>query len=84
MRTLFLILTIGCGAAMAQSTPSVPEPSPPMVPTVRPPTGAASRAARHEDFARERTMRSAEKAEDRADIESRQRDSARKLRRTER
>ena len=84
MRTLFLTLALAGGAAVAQIQPSVAEPSPPMVPTVRPPTGAASRAARHEDFARERTMRTAEKAEDRAETEARLRESSRKLRRTER
>jgi hypothetical protein len=84
MRTLVLILSLAAGAAMAQIPPAVPEPNPPMVPAVKPPTGAASRAARHEDFARERALRTAEKAEDRADAERKQQDSARRVRRTER
>ena len=83
MRKLFLILAVVSGAAMAQTQP-LPEPSPPMVPVVRPPLGAASRAGRHEDLARERVQRTVEKAEDRADAERKEKDSARKLRRTER
>ncbi len=83
MRLLFLTLTLAGGAAVAQTQP-LPEPSPPMVPAVRPPLGAASRAARHEDFARERALRAAERAEDRADAERKQKGAARKLRRIER
>ncbi|MFC5497381.1 hypothetical protein ACFPOE_07540 [Caenimonas terrae] len=84
MRMLFLILALAGGAAVAQIPPAVPEPTPPMVPTIRPPVGAASRAARNEDFARERALRAAEKAEDRADAQARQKETARKLRRMER
>ena len=83
MRMFFLTLALAGGAAVAQTQP-LPEPNPPMVPTIRPPLGAASRASRHEDYARERALRSAEKAEDRADSERRQRDNARKLRHSER
>jgi hypothetical protein len=83
MRKPFLILALAGGAAVAQTQPP-PEPSPPMVPAIRPPLGAASRAARHEDFARERALRVAEKAEDRADAEQKDKDNARKLRRIER
>lgn len=68
MRLLFLILALAGGAAVAQ-TPPLPEPNPPMVPAVRPPLGPASRAARHEDHARERALRTAERAEDRSDAE---------------
>jgi hypothetical protein len=68
MRKLFLILAVAGGPALAQA-PAVPEPAPPMVPAVRPPLGAASRAMRHELFARERELRAQEKAEDRADAE---------------
>ena len=77
MRMLFLILALAGGAAGAQTQP-LPESTPPLVPAVRPPMGAASRATRHEDFARERTLRSAEKAEDRADAQQREKQSARK------
>jgi hypothetical protein len=83
MRKPFLILALAGGAAVAQTQPP-PEPSPPMVPAIRPPLGAASRAARHEDFARERALRVAEKAEDRADAEQKEKDNARKLGRIER
>ena len=83
MRKLFLILVLAGGAAMAQTQPPA-EPSPPMVPAVRPPLGAASRAARHEDFSRERVLRTAEKAEDLADAEKKEKENARKLRRIER
>ena len=83
MRKLFTILVLAGGAAMAQTQPPA-EPSPPMVPVLRPPLGAASRAGRHEDLARERVLRSTEKAEDRADAERKEKESARKLRRTER
>ena len=79
MRMLFLILALAGGAAGAQTQP-LPEPTPPLVPAVRPPMGSASRAARHEDFARERTLRSAEKAEDRADARQKEKQSARKER----
>jgi hypothetical protein len=84
MRALFLILALSGGAAVAQIPPAVAEPSPPMVPAVRPPLGAASRAARHEDFARERALRTAERAEDRADSDRKQQDSGRRQRRTDR
>ena len=80
MRMLFLIIALAGGAAAAQVPPPVAEPSPPMVPAVRPPIGAASRAARHEDFARERALRASEKAEDRADAQAKERDGARKMR----
>jgi hypothetical protein len=83
MRKLFLILALAGGAAVAQTQP-LPEPAPPMVPAVRLPLGAASRAARHEDFARERALRAAEKVEDRADAEQKRKDNAGKLRRMER
>jgi hypothetical protein len=83
MRNFLLILALAGGAAMAQTQP-LPEPSPPMVPAVRPPLGAASRAGRHEDVARERALRAAEKAEDRADAQRKQIENARKLRRMER
>lgn len=83
MRMLFLILALAGGAAVAQTQP-LPEPNPPMVPAVRPPLGAASRAARHEDYARERSLRMAERVEDRADADRKREESARKLRRTER
>jgi len=53
-----------------------------MVPAVRPPLGPASRASRHEDFARERALRNAEKAEDRADTARRQKDAERRARGT--
>ena len=80
MRMLFLILAFAGGAAVAQIQP-LPEPNPPMVPTIRPPQGGASRAPRHEDLARDRSLRMVEKAEDRADADSKQKESARKLRR---
>lgn len=83
MRKLFLILALASGAAVAQIQ-LLPEPSPPMVPAVKPPLGAASRAARHEDFARERALRAAEKAEDRADAAGKRQEDARRLRRMER
>ncbi len=83
MRKPFLILALAGGAAVAQTQP-LPEPSPPMVPAVKPPLGAASRAARHEEFARERALRAAEKAEDRADAAGKQQEAARRLRRVER
>ena len=83
MRKLFMIFALASGAVMAQTQPSA-EPSPPMVPVIRPPLGAASRAGRHEDLARERALRTTEKAEDRADAERKEKESARKLRRTER
>ena len=76
MRMPFLILALAGGAAAAQIPPPVAEPSPPMVLAVRPPLGPASRAGRHEDVARERALRSAEKAEDRADAAHRQKDGA--------
>lgn len=83
MRKLFLILALASGAAMAQTQPPA-EPSPPMVPAVRPPLGAASRASRHEDVSRDRAQRMVERAEDRADAEQKEKDNARKLRRIER
>jgi hypothetical protein len=83
MRMLFMILALAGGAAVAQTQP-LPEPTPPMVPAVRPPVGPASRASRHEDFARERALRAAEKAEDRANAQQRQKDSERRTRRGER
>lgn len=83
MRMFFLTLALAGGAAVAQTQP-LPEPNPPMVPAVRPPLGAASRASRHEDVARERALRTAEKAEDRADAERKREETARKLRRTQR
>ena len=76
MRMPFLILALASGAAAAQIPPPVAEPSPPMVPAIRPPLGPASRASRHEDVARERALRSAEKAEDRADAADRQKHAA--------
>ena len=79
MRMYFVVLALAGSAALAQTQP-LPEPTPPMVPAVRPPVGAASRAARHEDFARERALRTAEKAEDRADAQQKEKDSARKER----
>lgn len=83
MRKLFLILALAGGAAVAQTQPA-PEPQVPMVPTVRPPLGAASRASRHEDFAREREQRATEKAEDRAEAEKKRKESARGMGRGER
>ena len=82
MRMPILILALVGGAAAAQIPPPVAEPSPPMVPAVRPPLGPASRASRHEDFARERALRNAEKAEDRADTARRQKDAERRARGT--
>lgn len=82
MRKMFLILAAVGGAALAQ-IPPLPEPSPPMVPTIRPPLGAASRASRHEDVAREREQRLQEKAEDRADAEKKRKEQSR-FSRTER
>lgn len=76
MRKFFLILAAASGAALAQTPPPPPEYSVPMVPAVRPPLGAASRAARHELLARERQQRIEEKAEDLSE--------ARKKRRAER
>ena len=83
MRMLFLILALAGGAAVAQIQP-LSEPLPPMVPAIKLPVGADSRAARHEDLARERALRTAEKAEDRADAERKEKENARKLRRMER
>jgi hypothetical protein len=83
MRKLFLIFALAGGPALAQ-LPTLPEPSPPMVPAVTPAMGAASRATRHEVFARERELRVREKAEDRADAELRRKATDRALRRTER
>lgn len=83
MRKLVLILALASGAVVAQIQ-LLPEPAPPMVPAVKPPLGAASRAARHEDFARERALRAAEKAEDRADAAGKHKEDARRLRRMER
>jgi hypothetical protein len=83
MRTLLLILTLSGGAAMAQTQPA-PEPSPPMVPVVRPPLGAASRAMRHELYAHEREQRRQEQAEDRAEAQQRRQADERALRRSQR
>jgi hypothetical protein len=80
MPKLFLILALAGGSALAQTTPP-PEPNPPMVPTIRPALGAASRASRHELVAREREERLVEKAEDRADAEQKRKDSQRALKR---
>ena len=82
MRKRFLILALWAGAAMAQTQPAPPPV--PMVPTIRPPLGAASRASRHEMVAREREQRVEEKAEDRADAEKKRRESERALRRVDR
>jgi hypothetical protein len=83
MRTLLLILTLASGAVMAQ-TQAPPEPSPPMVPVVRPALGAASRAMRQELYAHDRQQRIEEKAEDRADAELRRRAYERAVRRSQR
>lgn len=83
MRMFFVILALAGGAAVAQIPPTVAEPSPPMVPAVRPPQGAASRAPRHEDVARERALRNSEKAEDRTDSAQKQKDAERRLRQTD-
>jgi hypothetical protein len=83
MRKFFLVLALAGGSALAQTQP-VPEPSPPMVPTVRPPLGAASRASRHELYAREREQRIQEKAEDRSDAEQKRKFTERALRRVDR
>ena len=86
MRKLFLTLALAAGAAIAQTPPPVPPPPVPvpMVPTIKPPLGAASRASRHETVAREREQRLEEKAEDRADASKKRTASERTLRRTER
>lgn len=83
MRKLLLILSTLTGTALAQIPPP-PQPDVPMVPAVRPPLGAASRAMRHELVARERQQRLEEKTEDRADAEQHRKDDSRKLRRVER
>lgn len=83
MRKQLLILTLAGGAALAQVAPPA-QPSTPMVPIITPPVGAASRAGRHELFARERGQRIEEKAEDRADAEKKRKASERALRRVER
>lgn len=83
MRELFLMLVLGASTVLAQTAPA-PQPSAPMTPTVRPPQGPASRAARHELFAREREQRLEERAEDRADAEKKRKDAARALKRMER
>ncbi|MDB5944434.1 MAG: hypothetical protein JWQ13_4000 [Ramlibacter sp.] len=83
MRKLFLILALAGGTAQAQLQ-TLPEPTPPMVPTVRPPLGAASRASRHELFARERELRAEEKAEDRAEAEKKRKEGARGMKAGER
>ena len=69
MRKLFLIaaLVVLSSTASAQ-TPAV-ESGPPMVPSVKPALGPASRAMRHEIVSRDRVQRVEEKAEDRADAE---------------
>lgn len=68
MRKLFLIaaLVVLSSTASAQ-TPAAAEPAPPMVPSVKPALGPASRAMRHEIVSRDRVQRVEEKAEDRAD-----------------
>ena len=83
MRTQFLILALASGAALAQVAPPAQPPTP-MVPTLTPPVATASRAGRHELFAREREQRIEEKAEDRADAEKKRVASERALRRVER
>ena len=83
MRKQFLILALAGGSALAQVAPPAQPPTP-MVPTVTSPVGAASRAGRHELFARDREQRIEEKAEDRADAEKKRRASERALRRVER
>ncbi|MDB5945607.1 MAG: hypothetical protein JWQ33_633 [Ramlibacter sp.] len=84
MRMPFVILALaGAAVAMAQTPPRA-EPAVPMVPTITPPLGAASRASRHELFARERERRVEEKAEDRADAQQKRKASERALRRMER
>ena len=65
---LILALTLMGGTAAAQ-TPAATEPSPPMVPAVKPALGPASRALRHEIVSRDRVQRVEEKAEDRADAD---------------
>lgn len=65
---LILALVLVGGTASAQ-TPAAAEPSPPMVPAVKPALGAASRAMRHEIVSRDRVQRVEEKAEDRADAD---------------
>ena len=70
MRKLLLIVALVLlGSTAWAQTPSAPEPAPPMVPTAKPALGPASRAMRHEIFARDRVQRVEEKAEDRADAE---------------
>ena len=84
MRIPFVIFAlVGAAAAMAQPLARV-EPAPPMVPTMTPPLGAASRASRHELFSREREQRIEEKAEDRADAQHKREAAERGLRRVER
>ena len=87
MRKLFLILALAAGAAIAQTQPpAAPAPAvpTPMVPTMKPPLGAASRASRHEMFAREREQRLEEKTEDRAEADRKRKTSERALQRTDR
>ena len=69
---LILALVLVGGTASAQA-PAAAEPSPPMVPAVKPALGAASRAMRHEIVSRDRVQRVEEKAEDRADAEKKRR-----------
>jgi hypothetical protein len=77
MRKLLLILASLAGTVLAQ-TP-MPQPEVPMVPAVRPPLRAASRAMRHEVLAHEQRLRLEEKAEDRADAEQNSKDERRKF-----
>ena len=87
MRKLFLILALAAGAAIAQTQPpAAPAPAvqTPMVPTIKPPLGASSRASRHESFAREREQRIEEKTEDRAEADKKRKTSERALRQTDR
>ena len=83
MRKLLLTLATLAGPVLAQTSP-MPQPEVPMVPAVRPPLGAASRAMRHEVLARERQLRLEEKAEDRTDAEQKSKDDRRKVKRVER
>ena len=83
MRKQFLIFALACGGAIAQIAPPA-QPTVTVVPTVSPPVGGASRAGRHELFAREREQRIQEKAEDLADAEKKRKAGERALRRVER
>lgn len=85
MPKLFPILAaFACGVSFAQAQPPrqpLPQPSPPMVLTIKPPLGPASRASRHEELARERRQRIEDKVEDRADAEEKRKERRRALRR---